>query len=49
MIRAKNSFYRKLKLDSKSQDTLAFFRDIKELMLKDVDGVPLNIKEREKK
>ncbi len=40
MIRAKNKFYRLLKLDNKTQKTLNFFREIKQVMLKTINDVP---------
>lgn len=46
MIRAKNRFYRKLKLDRATKDTIKFFRHIKEKMLRDVDNINPKTQER---
>lgn len=35
MIRAKNKFYKQLKLDKKTAKVVSFYRQIKEAMLKD--------------
>jgi len=48
MIRAKNKFYKQLKLNKKEQKVLKFFRNIQEIMLKDVDCLNYKNKEREK-
>lgn len=46
MIRAKNRFYRLLKLDEQTRATIKFYRNIKEKMLRDVNETKTKPHER---